>query len=135
MKKIKKFASLCLALVLSAGVCATVSTFVSCGGTNSTSESTQATEYTVDVKNADGSKATGVSVQFCKVNADGSLGLCLVPVSVDENGHCVYENPYAEVEAAVYEIHVLDENGARLTLKEEVHTKAEYGNYTVQLAQ
>ena len=135
MKMFKKLAGLCLALTLCAGLGA----IASCGGSSkdgdtSTSEApAPATNYEVTVLNADGTSATDVKVQFCAVNADGSLGMCYMPVAVDANGVCSYI-PMGFPGVGVYEIHVLDSANQQLSLTEHVVTEATFGAYTVTLA-
>ncbi len=141
MKLFKKLAGLCLALTFCAGLCAVAS----CGGkdkdtdkdsTPVTSEQPgEATCYTVTVLNADGTPATDVRVQFCIVEANGSLGGCLMSVPVDANGVCEYL-PMGFPGARVYEIHVLNaDESAAFELTDVVRTEATFGAYTVTLAE
>ena len=136
MKLFKKLAGLCLALTFCAGLCAVAS----CGGSKDkdtdkdstpvTSEQPgEATCYTITVLNADGTPAADASVQFCKVESDGSLGACYSPVSTDANGMCAYA-PMGFPGEGVYEIHVIGK-----TLKDVVRTEATFGAYTVTLAE
>lgn len=130
----KKFASILLAAFLSFGALA----LTACGGKDESSSpatessaTTEASVYKITVLNADGTPATNVKAQLCVVNADGSLGACLMPMPVDENGKVDYT---LITTPGIYEIHVVDEKNAQLELKEHVVTEAEYGEYTVTLA-
>lgn len=137
MKMFKKLAGLCLALTLCVGLGA----IASCGGSSkdddksTTSEApAPATKYEVTVLNADGTSATDVKVQFCAMNADGTLGACYAPVAVDANGVCAY-SPMGFPGVGIYEIHVLDSLSQPLELAEHVVTEATFGEYTVTLAE
>jgi len=141
MKKFAKLASIVLAAFLSFGVLA----LTACGGgedspessapvTESSvaiesSETAEANAYEITVLNADGSAASGVSVQLC-IYEDGKLGACLMPQAVGANGKVSYT-----AEKNTYEIHVLDASYKPLELKDHVVTDAEYGEYTVTLAE
>ena len=85
--------------------------------------------YEITVLNADGSAAKGVSVQLC-IYENGKLGACLMPLAVGINGKVLYT-----AEKNTYEIHVLDASYKPLELKDHVITEAEYGEYTVTLAE
>lgn len=108
MNKIKKIATLCVALVLSLGIGA----FAACNDDESSSPAESSVEgsktytaYEFVVKNADGSAATGVSVYLCVIKEDGKLGGCNQPFPVDDNGRVVYT---LITTPGLYEIHVQD---------------------------
>ncbi len=133
MKKFAKLASIILAAFLSFGILA----LTACGGKDNSESSapaessatTEASAYEITVLNADGTAASGVSVQLC-IYEDGKLGACLMPQAVGANGKASYT-----AEKNTYEIHVLDASYQPLELKEHVVTEAEYGEYTVTLAE
>ena len=139
MKKFAKLASIILAAFLSFGVLA----LTACGGKDDSESSTPAESsapaessdvvelgaYEITVLNADGSTASGVSVQLC-IYENGKLGACLMPVAVGADGTVAYT-----AEKNTYEIHVLDATYQPLELEEHVVTEAEYGSYTVTLAE
>ena len=135
MKIFKKLAVLSMALLFAFGLGA----MTACdGGESSSSTSTSEagktyTCYEFTVLDKDGNKvADGYQVQLCIVNADGSLGSCLMPIAV-ASGVCEYT---AVTEAGVYEAHVLDASFATVELKEVVRTSADaFGAYTLQLAE
>ena len=135
MKIFKKLAVLSMALLFAFGLGA----MTACdGGESSSSTSTSEagktyTCYEFTVLDKDGNKvADGYQVQLCIVNADGSLGSCLMPIAV-ASGVCEYT---AVTEAGVYEAHVLDASFATVELKETVKTSADaFGAYTLQLAE
>ena len=123
MKKFKKLATLCMALVFSAGL----AVFAACGSDTSSSEASssavsssssssaassssssdaqsEANAYVSMVKNADGTPAKDFCVQLCTAD----MSFCLQPVNADANGKVVYP-----CDAAEYVIHIyaIDENG------------------------
>ena len=127
MKKFAKLASIILAAFLSFGILA----LTACGGKDNSESSAPAesSAYEITVLNADGTAASGVSVQLC-IYEDGKLGACLMPQAVGANGKVSYT-----AEKNTYEIHVLDASYQPLELEEHVVTEAEYGSYTVTLAE
>ena len=133
MKKFAKLASIILAAFLSFGILA----LTACDGKDNSESSapaessatTEASAYEITVLNADGTAASGVSVQLC-IYEDGKLGACLMPQAVGANGKVSYT-----AEKNTYEIHVLDASYKPLELKDHVVTDAEYGEYTVTLAE
>ncbi len=77
-KKIKTVLLLCLTLCAAVFALA----FASCGETSDIPEG----QYRITVQYEDGTPVQGVDVQLCIVEEDGSLGMCLRSVFVDENG-------------------------------------------------
>ncbi len=130
MKIFKKVAMLCMALTL----CLSVGATVACGGKdkggNSTSSSItdEVTQdgYSFKVVNASGAPATGYKIQLCKKAPDGTLGACLMPVSVGADGTLSYKVTDKDT---AYEIHVLDANGTALKKTEYVTTGDIPANY------
>ncbi len=86
--------------------------------------------YTVTVVDESGNPVTGVDVQLCEVEEDGTLGLCLIAVTVDENGVAVITR--GVVQDTVYHIQINNlEDG--LTY-EDVYTTAGVYSYTVTVS-
>ncbi len=136
MKIFKKLAVLSMALLFAFGLGAM--TACDGGDTSSSASNSEAgktyTCYEFTVLDKDGNKVAdgAYQVQLCNVNADGSLGSCLMPIAV-ASGVCEYT---AVTEAGIYEAHVLDANFATVELKEVVRTSADaFGAYTLQLAE
>ena len=149
MKIFKKLATLSMALTFVLGLGA----LTACNGDDSSSapasssasasvsseENKNYTCYEFIVLDKDGNKVgDGYNVQLCMVNANGSLGSCLMPIAV-VNGVCEYtfiKTP------GIYEVHIVtgsqDEgySDEGISLKEVVKTSADaFGEYTVQLAE
>ena len=87
--------------------------------------------YTVTVVDESGNPVTGVDVQLCEVEEDGSLGLCLMAVPVDENGVAVITRGVKE--DVIYHIQINGLNDG-LTYG-DVYTTAGTYSYTVMVTQ
>ena len=133
MKLFKKLAMVTMALILSLGAGAMIT---SCGGdtdnTSTNSSVEQTTEgYTFIVLNVDGSAAANVNVQLCTLNPDGSLGACFMPVATDANGKAIYS---AVPGAGEYEIHLFDASMVNaLEFTGDTTTPAAYSEITLTL--
>ena len=101
--------------------------------------------YTVTVEYEDGTAPSTdlrISVQLCAVRDDGSLGLCLTPVQVDENGVAVIEidvptlsQTSSDIAAdTVYHIQV-NRVPDTYTYNQELNTSVGQSSYTVVLTE
>ncbi len=135
MKAFKKLASLCLGLILCAGLCA----FAACekeAATESSSpvatessstapETSEATKYVFTVLDKDGNPLKDMAVMLC---IPGSS--CYPPIYTDANGQATFDKP-----AQVLEIHVANKGSESdyLEFEGEQKTAATYGEYTLKL--
>lgn len=128
MKKIKKFAAICLATIccFAVGACLTA-----CGGKGDNSVSSEQPTYTAyefTVIGADGKPATGVSIQLCDIS---NATVCYMPVAVDANGKAIY-TPMGFPGEGVYEIHIL-KGSEQVEFDGPTQTTNEYGAITLTL--
>ncbi len=109
MKLFKKLATVCMAITMSFGVGMALTACDDNGGNPTNSEQSANATYSFNVTK-NGAAAVGYEIQLCTKNADGSLGVCLSPVAVGEDG--VAKISISDVNS-VYEIHVM-KNGTPL---------------------
>ncbi len=121
--------------------------FAACDGGNGGNDNTNdgIITYTVTVEYEDGTAPSTdlrISVQLCAVRDDGSLGLCLTPVQIDENGvavieidvHTLSQTSSDITEDTIYHIQVNRVPDTH-TYNQELNTSVGQSSYTVVLTE
>ncbi len=125
-KKIRAAFLLCLTLCIAAFAIV----FAACADNGE--ESLPAGTYQVTVQYEDGTAATDLDVQLCRIDENGNEGLCLTPVAVDENGVAtVVDNGY--VDGQQYHIKVADNTVPDGYVCEPATTVSGQSYYTIVL--
>lgn len=141
MKVFQKLAGLCLGLTLCFGLCALAACEKESTESSSSTppvESSSPVEdnetveaYVFTVLDKDGNPVKDYRVLLC---LSGDSGVCLAPVSTDEDGKAIVDPTQYGQQAAVYDIHVMSATSTdHLEFEGESQTAATYGEYTLKL--